>query len=92
MLTAQQVASAVTVDALSAAGPVRALAPTRQLEALFAQAGLITESTQPDDDATETALRTDPRLTDPQRRALLTGYRNYIEASGQGTADDAADI
>ena len=61
-------------------------------EALFAQAGLITESTQPDDDATETALRTDPRLTDPQKRALLAVYRSYIEANGNGTADDAADI
>jgi transcriptional regulator with XRE-family HTH domain len=61
-------------------------------EALFAQAGLITESTQPDDDATETALRTDPRLTDPQKRALLTVYRSYIEANGHGTTDDAADI
>ena len=61
-------------------------------EALFAQAGLITESTQPDDNATETALRTDPRLTDPQKRALLAVYRSYIEANGHGTADDAADI
>jgi hypothetical protein len=90
VLTAQQVGSAVTVDALSAAGPVRALAPTRQLD--FNQAGLIIESTQPDDDATETALRTDPRLTDPQKRALLAVYRSYIEANGHGTADDAADI
>jgi transcriptional regulator with XRE-family HTH domain len=61
-------------------------------EALFAQAGLITESTQPDDNATETALRTDPRLTDPQKRALLAVYRSYIEANGHGTTDDAADI
>ena len=29
------------------------------------------ESTRPDDDATETALRMDPRLTEPQKRALL---------------------
>ena len=60
-------------------------------EALFAQAGLIPEWTRRDDDATETALRTDPRLTEPQKRALLAVYRSYIGANGQGTADDAVD-
>ena len=61
-------------------------------EALFAQAGLMPESTRPDDNATETALRTDPRLSDSQKRALLAVYRSYIGANGDGTADDAADI
>jgi transcriptional regulator with XRE-family HTH domain len=61
-------------------------------EAMFAQAGLMPESTQRDDDATETALRVDPRLTEPQKRALLAVYRSYIEANGDGTADDAANI
>ena len=61
-------------------------------EALFAQAGFMPESTQRDDDATETALRVDPRLTEPQKRALLAVYRSYIEANGDGTADDAANI
>jgi len=61
-------------------------------EALFAQAGLMPESTQRDDDATETALRVDPRLTEPQKRALLAVYRSYIEANDHGTADDVADI
>ena len=61
-------------------------------EALFAQAGFMPESTQPDDNATETALRVDPRLTEPQKRALLAVYRSYIGANGDGTADDAADI
>ena len=61
-------------------------------EALFAQAGFMPESTQPDDNATETALRVDPRLTEPQKRALLAVYRSYIEANGHGTADDAADV
>ena len=61
-------------------------------EALFAQAGFMPESTQPNDDATETALRVDPRLTEPQKRALLAVYRSYIEANGHGTADDAANI
>jgi transcriptional regulator with XRE-family HTH domain len=61
-------------------------------EALFAQAGFMPASIQPDDNATETALRVDPRLTEPQKRALLAVYRSYIGANGDGTADDAADI
>jgi transcriptional regulator with XRE-family HTH domain len=61
-------------------------------EALFAQAGFMTESTQPGDDATETALRMDPRLTEPQKRAMLAVYRSYLEANGHGTAADAANI
>jgi transcriptional regulator with XRE-family HTH domain len=61
-------------------------------EALFAQAGLMSESAQADDDATETALRMDPRLTEPQKRALLAVYRSYLAANGHETADDAADI
>jgi transcriptional regulator with XRE-family HTH domain len=59
-------------------------------EALFAQAGLMPGKPQRDDDATETALRLDPRLTEPQKRALLAVYRSYLEANGHGTADDAA--
>ena len=61
-------------------------------EALFAQAGLMPESTRPDDDSTETALRTDPRLTESQKRALLAVYRSYLAANGHGTTDDATDI
>ena len=61
-------------------------------EALFAQAGLMPESTRLDDYSTETALRTDPRLTESQKRALLAVYRSYLAANGHGTADDAADI
>jgi transcriptional regulator with XRE-family HTH domain len=61
-------------------------------EALFAQAGLMSESTQPDDDATESALRMDPRLTEPQKRALLAVYRSYLAANGHATSDDSADI
>ena len=60
-------------------------------EALFAQAGLMSESTQPDDDATESALRMDARLTEPQKRALLAVYRSYLAANGHGTADDETD-
>ena len=36
-------------------------------------AGFLPESTEPDHDATETALRIDPRLTEPQKRSLLAG-------------------
>ncbi|HME77634.1 MAG TPA: helix-turn-helix transcriptional regulator [Mycobacterium sp.] len=61
-------------------------------EALFAQAGLIPAPIQPDDDATETALRVDPRLTEPQKRALLAVYRTYIGANGYGAAADVPDV
>lgn len=61
-------------------------------EALFAQAGLIPASIQREHEATETALRVDPRLTEPQKRALLAVYRSYIEANDHGTAKDVADI
>jgi transcriptional regulator with XRE-family HTH domain len=61
-------------------------------EALFTQAGFMSESVQPDDDATESALRMDPRLTEPQKRALLAVYRSYLAANGHETADDSADI
>jgi transcriptional regulator with XRE-family HTH domain len=56
-------------------------------EALFAQAGLMPESTR-DDDATATAIRTDPRLTESQKRALLAVYRSYVAAYGQDGATD----
>jgi transcriptional regulator with XRE-family HTH domain len=61
-------------------------------EALFAQAGLMTESNHSDDNATETALRMDTRLSEQQKRALLSVYRSYLAANGYGTADDSADI
>ena len=47
-------------------------------EALFAQAGLMPDSRPRDDDATESAIRTDARLSEPQKRALLSVYRSYI--------------
>lgn len=64
-------------------------------EALFVQAGLMTESTDSDDNATETALRMDTRLTEQQKRALLSVYRSYLSANGYGTvqaADGSADV
>jgi transcriptional regulator with XRE-family HTH domain len=56
-------------------------------EALFAQAGLLTDSSPTNNDATETALRTDPRLTEPQKQALLAVYRSYIAANVHDIAD-----
>jgi transcriptional regulator with XRE-family HTH domain len=53
-------------------------------EALFEQAGLVTESSAPNDDATEAALRADRRLTESQKHALLSVYRSYIEANDTG--------
>lgn len=50
-------------------------------ETLFEHAGLITNAERPDDEATENAIRDDRRLTEPQRRALLSVYRSYVEAN-----------
>lgn len=61
-------------------------------EALFAQAGLMSESNHSDDNATETALRMDARLTEQQKRAMLSVYRSYLAANGYGIADDSAGI
>ena len=54
-------------------------------EALFAQAGLMPESSPRAEDATETAIRTDPRLSEPQKRALLEVYRSYTAQGGEAT-------
>jgi len=37
-------------------------------------------------------LRMDTRLTEQQKRALLSVYRSYITANGYGTADDSEEI
>lgn len=51
-------------------------------ETLFEQAGLIDHAGKPDEDAaTESAIRADRRLTESQRRALLSVYRSYVEAN-----------
>ncbi|PBC36897.1 transcriptional regulator [Rhodococcus sp. ACS1] len=50
-------------------------------EAMLEQAGLLDESVRADDDATEAALRADRRLSESQKRALLSVYRSYIEAN-----------
>ena len=46
-------------------------------ETLLAQAGLLDdENAEPVD--TEGAIRADPRLTDPQKEALLAVYRGFV--------------
>lgn len=50
-------------------------------ETLFEQAGLISGADKLDDEATERAIRADQRLTQAQRRALLSVYRSYLEAN-----------
>lgn len=51
------------------------------VETLFEQAGLINGTEKQDDRITESAIVADRRLTEAQRRALLTVYRSYVEAN-----------
>jgi transcriptional regulator with XRE-family HTH domain len=50
-------------------------------ETLLEQAGLISGVERDADDATESAIRVDRRLTEAQRRALLSVYRSYVEGN-----------
>jgi transcriptional regulator with XRE-family HTH domain len=50
-------------------------------EILFEQAGLISGTEKLGDEATESAIRSDRRLTDSQRHALLGVYRSYVETN-----------
>lgn len=50
-------------------------------ETVLAQAGLIGDTGPADDAATEAAIRVDKRLTEQQRRALLSVYRSYVEGN-----------
>ena len=50
-------------------------------ETLFEHAGLGSGTEKLDIDATEGAIRADRRLTEAQRRALLSVYRSYVEAN-----------
>ncbi|HZW42865.1 MAG TPA: helix-turn-helix transcriptional regulator [Dermatophilaceae bacterium] len=52
-------------------------------ETLFEHAGLINSTQKLDDEATETAIRDDRRLTETQRRALLSVYSSYVEANAE---------
>ena len=47
-------------------------------EILFEQAGLIDSKEQLGDEATESAIRADQRLSAAQRQALLAVYRSYL--------------
>lgn len=57
-------------------------------ETLLAHAGLIKDQIGASDGqsdatkATERAIRTDPRLTDSQKEALVAVYRSYLAAGG----------
>ena len=51
-------------------------------ETLLEQAGLISHTESPDDQATESAIRADNRLTEAQRHALLGVYRSYVGDAG----------
>ena len=50
-------------------------------ETLFQHAGLVADGGRTDTHSTEAAIRADRRLTDSQRRALLTVYRSYVDES-----------
>ena len=50
-------------------------------EILFEQAGLFTNTEEPDAEATEAAIRMDRRLSEAQRHALLGVYRSFLETS-----------
>ena len=52
-------------------------------ETLFEQSGLISDTEKLDGEATENAIRADPRLTEAQRRALLSVYRSYVETKSE---------
>jgi transcriptional regulator with XRE-family HTH domain len=59
-------------------------------ETLLKQAGLVNEGADVDEqvlETTEAAIRSDRRLSEAQKRALLSVYRSYVAAS-----DEAADI
>jgi transcriptional regulator with XRE-family HTH domain len=59
-------------------------------ETLLKQAGLVNEGADGDEqvlETTEAAIRSDRRLSEAQKRALLSVYRSYVAAS-----DEAADI
>jgi transcriptional regulator with XRE-family HTH domain len=48
-------------------------------ETLFEQAGLISDTDKQGDRTTASAIMADRRLTDAQRRAMLSVYRSYVE-------------
>ncbi|NUR76775.1 MAG: helix-turn-helix transcriptional regulator [Thermoleophilia bacterium] len=51
-------------------------------ETLLAQAGLLDDDDEGERIDTETVIRADPRLTDPQKEALLGVYRGFVGGNG----------
>jgi transcriptional regulator with XRE-family HTH domain len=47
-------------------------------QTLFEQAGLVSDSQNLGKESTERAIRADRRLTETQRRAILSVYRSYV--------------
>ena len=58
-------------------------------ESLLAHAGFLADRTQSqrDDAATEGAIRADRRLTEAQKRALLSVYHSYVDSNAQDAAE-----
>lgn len=50
-------------------------------ETILAQAGLVEEDPEPDTQSTEAAIRADARLSEAQKRAMLSVYHSYIESN-----------
>ena len=48
---------------------------------LLRQAGLVDDGNEDSGDDTESAIRSDGRLTEPQKSALLGVYRSYLDAN-----------
>ena len=62
-------------------------------QTLFEEAGLISEIVRSGNEATEAAIRADRRLTEAQRRAMLSVYRSYVgdnSAGDKGARDTTA--
>jgi transcriptional regulator with XRE-family HTH domain len=56
-------------------------------ETLLRQAGLADDDADGPAADTEAVIRNDPRLTHPQRLALLSVYRSYLEANSNESPD-----
>ena len=54
-------------------------------ETIMAQAGLVSDDHPGDRQGTEAAIRVDTRLTEAQKRAMLSVYQSYIEANGESS-------
>jgi transcriptional regulator with XRE-family HTH domain len=55
-------------------------------ETLLEQAGLISGDDKVEEETMERAIRADRRLTESQRRALLSVYRSYVESNAEDQA------